>query len=140
MGGIILTVDGIVLKDGKVALVYRRNSPKGWALPGGFVEDDETLEEACKREVKEETGLEMKIIGGGNMNPFGIYDGPQRDPRGRAISVVYVGKASGGEFGAGSDAKKTKTVPLKEALSMDLCFDHNKILKDFGKVRYLYRC
>lgn len=129
-----IAVDGIVLKEGKLALVYRKNEPKGWALPGGFVEYDESLENAVKREVMEETGLKVAIKKSpGPSQEFSIYDDPERDPRGRTISVVFVCGVIQGEPVADSDAEKVQFFDLKEASRMDLVFDHGKILEDFRK-------
>ncbi|MFP4045925.1 MAG: NUDIX domain-containing protein [Candidatus Aenigmatarchaeota archaeon] len=132
MRDIKIAVDGIVLREEEVVLVYRKNYPKGWALPGGFVRSDETLEEACRREVREETGLEVNILAVKGPSPeFGVYDDPERDPRKRVVSVVYLCRAVGGELEAGSDARNVKTFSLEKALEADLQFDHNKILEDF---------
>src|SRR3989454_5744491 len=88
-----VTVDGLVLFDGKLVAIRRRNDPfRGMpALPGGFVELGETTVEAVVREVREETGLETKIL-----RLVGVFSDPKRDPRGHVISIVYELEATGG--------------------------------------------
>ena len=107
-----LTVDVIVVKDGCVLLVERGNPPfRGMlALPGGFVEYGETVEEAAAREVQEETGLVVKIEG-----LEGVFSDPCRDPRGHSVSVVFTARVSGGKLHYGDDAASAKFVPLKKA-------------------------
>ena len=84
-----LATDCIVADEaGNLVLIRRRNEPfKGsYALPGGFVEAGETIEDACRREVKEETNLEIY-----DMRLVGVYSGPGRDPRGHVVSVAFRG-------------------------------------------------
>jgi len=114
-----------------VVLVERKNPPVGLALPGGFVEVGERVEEAAVREMREETGLEVKLAG-----LLGVYSDPDRDPRFHVVSVVWVGDAEG-EPKAGSDAKEVKVFPLEEIPLEKLVFDHAKILKDF--LRFPFR-
>lgn len=136
MRDVSLAADGIVLKDGEVVLVYRKNYPEGWALPGGFLEEGETLAETCVREVKEEAGLKVEVVDQVGATPeFGIYDSPDRDPRGRTVTAVFVCKAVGGELKAETDAKEVDLFELEEALELDLQFDHRRILKDFYEFR-----
>ncbi|MCK5038278.1 MAG: NUDIX hydrolase, partial [Thermoplasmata archaeon] len=96
-----LTVDAIILIDDKLLLIQRGNDPfKGYyALPGGFVEYGERVEEAVEREVKEETGLDAEV-----QELIGVYSAPDRDPRGHTISVVFHLEVIGGELKAGDDA------------------------------------
>ena len=110
-------------KDGCVLLVERGNPPfRGMlALPGGFVEYGETVEEAAAREVQEETGLVVKIEG-----LEGVFSDPCRDPRGHSVSVVFTARVSGGKLHYGDDAASAKFVPLKKAKG--LAFDHDRIL------------
>ncbi len=75
-----LAVDCIIRLRDRVVLIYRRNEPKGWALPGGFVNYGETVEQAVVREVREETGLEL-----GNLQQFHVYSDPKRDRAGIAF-------------------------------------------------------
>ena len=120
-----LTVDGIVLRDGKILLIKRKNQPfEGkWALPGGFVEYGEKTENATVREVFEETGLMTKIN-----HLVGVYSDPNRDPRGHTVSIVYVLDICNGELKSGDDACDAKFFDLKNL--PDLSFDHEGIIKD----------
>src|SRR5689334_10761391 len=87
----IPTVDCIVeLPRDRIVLIRRKNPPEGWALPGGFVDEGETLHSACVREVKEETGLEVDLS-----EQFFTYSDPARDPRKHTLSTVYIGWAEG---------------------------------------------
>src|SRR6185436_18501234 len=84
----LLTTDCVAVDGkGRVLLVRRRHPPfKGkYALPGGFVEIGETVEEACRRELKEETGVKA-----GRLEPLGVYSDPERDPRGHICSVAFL--------------------------------------------------
>ncbi|MDI6809718.1 MAG: NUDIX hydrolase [Candidatus Eisenbacteria bacterium] len=114
----------IVLEGGKVLLIRRRNPPYGWALPGGFLEYGETLEECARREAFEETGLELR-----GLRQFGTYSDPGRDPRGHTVSTVFVAEAQG-KAAAGDDAADIGTFYL-DSLPDDIAFDHRKILDDF---------
>jgi 8-oxo-dGTP diphosphatase len=126
-----ITVDAIV--DAKikgihhVLLIQRGLEPfKGkWALPGGFVEMDELLETACKRELKEETGLEVKT-----MTQFKAFDSIERDPRHRTISIVfYVVIPDRKEVKGTDDASRAEWFPVDEL--PELAFDHKDILAEF---------
>ena len=119
-----LTVDALIIYEGKLVLVKRKNAPyQGrFALPGGFVEVGETVEEAVAREAKEETGLDIEII-----KLLGVYSDPSRDPRGHTVTICFLAKGSG-NLKAGSDAKETGLFGLNEI--PELAFDHNKIIKD----------
>jgi len=103
-----LAVDCIILIDGKVLLIHRRNPPHGWALPGGFVEYGETVEDAVRREMKEETGLDLA-----DLRQFRVYSDPARDPRGHVVSVVFAARGIG-KPEAGDDAKRYRLVNLNE--------------------------
>ena len=125
-----LAVDGVVrLWEGErfkgIVLVERRYEPLGYALPGGFVEVGETVEEAVLREVKEETGLDAQIV-----KLLGVYSEPNRDPRFHVVSVVFVLDASG-ELRGGDDAKKAVVFSLEDLPFDKIVFDHAKILKDY---------
>lgn len=122
-----LAVDCIILLDNKVLLIKRKNRPKGWALPGGFVNYGETVEAAVRREVKEETGLDIV-----DLNQFRVYSDPKRDPRGHCVSVVFVAKGKGNP-NAGDDAKDFCLVELQDVDKVKLVFDHPKILADYRK-------
>jgi len=123
------TVDIIIeidREDGKegIVLIERKNPPYGWALPGGFVDYGESLEEAAIREAKEETSLDIQL-----KNQFHTYSDPERDPRQHTISTVYVAKAQG-KPKAQDDAKKIGVFTEKE-INFPLAFDHQKILRDY---------
>ncbi|MBU4256746.1 MAG: NUDIX domain-containing protein, partial [Candidatus Thermoplasmatota archaeon] len=126
-----LTVDGIILHKNKVVLVRRKNSPfkDCYALPGGFVNYGETVENAVIREASEETGLETKI-----KNIFGVYSDPGRDPRGHTVTIVYELNVIAGKMKPGSDAKDVKLFSLNNL--PELAFDHKKILEDFKKTNF----
>lgn len=121
-----LTVDIIFEIDNGVLLIERKNEPHGWALPGGFVDYGETVENAAKREAKEETNLDAV-----NLHLFGVYSDPDRDPRFHTVSVVFLATARG-EYGivAGDDAVNARIFTEKE-LPDNIVFDHKKILKDY---------
>jgi len=125
-----LATDGIIeiYEDGDfkgIVLIERKNKPKGLALPGGFVDVGESVEDALVREMKEETNLDVIIS-----RVLGIYSDPARDPRFHTASVVYVAKAQGQPQG-GDDAKEAKLYTLKEIPLDQLVFDHAKIVKDY---------
>ncbi len=118
------TVDVVILLPGdRVVLVERRNEPRGWALPGGFVDEGETLAAAAVREAREETGLEVTLS-----EQFHAYSDPRRDPRQHTISTVYLGRADGAPRG-GDDAARAEAFPWT-ALPEGLVFDHPEILAD----------
>lgn len=128
--GPALTVDAVWVRAGKVLLVRRGRPPfRGrWALPGGFVERTETVEEAVVRELFEETGLR------GRTGPIvGVYSGPDRDPRRPTASVAFLIRGAGGPPSGGDDAASTEWVPLQRA--KHLAFDHDRILSDALRLR-----
>ena len=120
-----LTVDGVVLSDGKILLIKRKNDPfKGkWALPGGFVEYGEKVEDAVLREIREETGLMTGIN-----KIFGVYSDPNRDPRGHTVSIVFLLEIIAGDLKGSDDASDAKFFKLDEL--PDLSFDHEYIIND----------
>ena len=115
----------------KILLIERAHEPYAnmWALPGGFVDIDEDLISAAKRELKEETNLSAN-----NLIQLGAYGKVDRDPRGRTISIVYYTKLNKIESSimAGDDAKKTGWFSIKELPG--LAFDHSKIIEDSIKM------
>ncbi|MGE4357312.1 MAG: macro domain-containing protein [Candidatus Omnitrophota bacterium] len=121
----LITVDAIIEKEEGVVLVRRKNPPFGWALPGGFVDYGESLEEAVRREVKEETGLVVK-----NLVQFHTYSEPGRDPRFHTVSTVYIVQAEGNPQ-ANTDALEVKTFKFKDLEKVDFAFDHKKIIQDY---------
>jgi ADP-ribose pyrophosphatase YjhB (NUDIX family) len=124
-----LAVDCIVLIDHQLVLIRRRNPPLGWALPGGFVNYGETVEQAVQREVKEETGLDLI-----DLEQFRVYSDPKRDPRGHCVSVVFVGRGQG-KPAAGDDAGDIRLVNLNELDRIELVFDHRQIIEDYIRSR-----
>lgn len=126
-----LTVDAIVFVKEKqsvsVLLIERGNEPfkNQWALPGGFINMDETLEEACKRELFEETGLKAD-----KMTQFKTYDAIHRDPRHRTISVVYFTELIEKQPVKGNDdAARAEWFSIKKLPK--LAFDHGQIVEEF---------
>lgn len=107
-----------------IVLIKRKNPPYGWALPGGFVDYGESLEEAAIREAKEETSLDIKL-----KSQLHTYSDPERDPRQHTISTVYVAEAAG-EPKAQDDASEIG-VFTQEEINFPLAFDHQKILADY---------
>lgn len=109
-----------------IILIERKNEPRGWAIPGGFVDYGESLEEAAVREAREETSLCVELEG-----QLKTYSMPKRDPRKHTISTVFIAKAKG-NFKAADDAVNAK-VFTKETLPENLVFDHRTILQDYFK-------
>ena len=125
----IPTVDVIIETAGGIVLIERKNEPKGWALPGGFVDYGETLEAAATREAREETRLEVT-----DLRLLGCYSEPARDPRQHTITTVFIATASGTPVAA-DDAADVVVFPLS-ALPDHLCFDHRRILDDYLKTAF----
>jgi 8-oxo-dGTP diphosphatase len=126
-----LTVD-LIIELGvskKLVLIRRKNPPYGWALPGGFVDEGETVEEAARREALEETSLHVELI-----RQFHVYSDPRRDPRGHTVSVVFIAKADGVPHGA-DDASEARLF-TKDSLPLELAFDHGAILEDYFTGHY----
>jgi len=118
------TVDVVILLPGdRVVLVHRKNPPLGWALPGGFVDEGEKLEDAAVREAREETGLAVVLS-----EQFLAYSDPRRDPRRHTVSAVFLGRAAG-EPAGGDDAAEARAFAWG-ALPSPLAFDHAEILAD----------
>jgi len=100
--------------------------PNRWALPGGFIHQDETLDECAKRELEEETGIKA-----GSIKQFMNFSAPERDPRRRTISVAYIAIQSSDKLTikAGSDAKNVSWFEISK-IPKNLAFDHNTIIKE----------
>jgi len=111
-----------------IVLIERRFPPYGWAIPGGFVDVGETLEQAAVREAAEETCLQVTLLA-----LLGCYSAPFRDPRGHTVSVVYVAQAAGVPRAA--DDAKNVGIYTRETLPNLLAFDHALILDDYFQFR-----
>ncbi len=129
------TSDAVIYrkKNGEyeILLIQRKNPPfQGkFALPGGFVEYGESVEEACIREAKEETNMNVKIE-----KLIGVYSKPDRDPRGHTITVAFLCSTEDLTPSAGDDANNAKFFKISEILNMELAFDHKKIIEDALKI------
>lgn len=123
--GPYVTVDALIELPEGIVVIRRSNPPFGWALPGGFVDYGESLEDAVKREAKEETDLDLTEI-----RQFHSYSDPRRDPRFHTVGTVFIAKANG-KPRAGDDAAGLKVVSLKELEKLDFAFDHKKIIQDY---------
>ena len=121
-----LMVDAIVEKEGKVLLVKRKKDPfkDKWSFPGGKVDNNERVEDAVKREVREETSLDIELT-----DILGVYSDPNRDPRGHRVTTVFIANVEAGEPKEGSDAASVQWFPINDEL--ELAFDHNKILNHY---------
>lgn len=122
------TVDVIIELETGIVLIERQNAPHGWALPGGFVDEGESVEQAAMREALEETGLEVSLTA-----LLGVYSDPRRDPRKHTLSVVYIAHASG-KLIAGDDAGKVMVLSWQDD-PPPLAFDHAQILADYRRYR-----
>ena len=129
----LLTVDAVIFdRRGRLLLIRRKNAPFAglYALPGGFVDLGETVEAACRRELREETHIEA-----GKLALVGVYSDPARDSRGHTCSVAFVGKAKTTRAKAGDDAASTEWVA--DWARAAFAFDHAAIVSD--AVRLLRR-
>ena len=125
--GPYITVDVIIELPEGIVVIERSKPPYGLALPGGFVDYGETLEEAVIRETKEETNLDLK-----DLRQFHTYSDPSRDPRFHTISTVFTAQGRGNpKFG--DDAKGLKIIPYNDLLTFDYAFDHKKAIGDYVK-------
>jgi ADP-ribose pyrophosphatase YjhB (NUDIX family) len=123
-----LTVDVIIEKGDKIVIIRRKNEPKGLALPGGFVNEGEIIEERAIIEAKEETSLNVEL-----KEILGVYSDPKRDPRLHTVTPVFIGKPVKGRVKGGDDAADAFWMNIKEIESHDFAFDHKKILLDYLK-------
>ena len=130
-----VTVDVVILtmaeRTLQVLLVRRGEAPfEGmWAIPGGFKRPTETLDEAAKRELVEETGVEVATL----LAQFGAYGDPERDPRMNVVTVAYLAVVRDvGEVVGGTDAAEAALMPVSVVLNedLDLAFDHRRIVQD----------
>ncbi|WP_415238329.1 2-dehydropantoate 2-reductase [Seleniivibrio woodruffii] len=125
-----LTADVIARKGNSILLIERMNEPFGWAIPGGFVDYGEKVEDAAVRELFEETGIKTDSI-----ELLGIYSDPKRDKRGHTATAVYFTDTEQ-EPKAGDDAKNAAFFPL-DSLPDNLAFDHKQIISDYIKKVYI---
>ena len=129
---IFVTVDAVIIKkktDNQLLLIKRKNEPYKdcWALPGGFVDENEDLEVAAKRELEEETQIKTD-----SLQQFGTFGKPFRDPRGHMISVAYFGEVPENTIAiASDDAKEVAWFPINEL--PNLAFDHQEIIENAFK-------
>ena len=127
------TVDIIIeLRDRQhrpIVLIERRNEPFGWAIPGGFVDYGESVEAAAMREAKEEVQLDVTLV-----EQFYVYSDPGRDPRKHTLSIVFLATAVGPPIAA-DDAKGVAVFQPWE-IPKNLCFDHDRILRDYWHYRH----
>ena len=128
----LLTVDAVILYEGnKIVLIRRKNPPYQGelALPGGFVDIGETVENACIREAREETNVNVKIN-----KLIGVFSDPKRDPRGHTVTVAFLCEPEDkkSEPKALDDAEALEIVPLSKISSLKIAFDHMDIIKASG--------
>ena len=118
------TVDILIEFQGGIVLIERERPPHGFAIPGGFVDEGESVEQAAIREAKEETSLDVELT-----DLLYVYSDPRRDPRQHTLSTVFLAKGHG-ELEAGDDAKKVMI--LKPGMEVPaLVFDHGAIYQDY---------
>jgi 8-oxo-dGTP diphosphatase len=115
-------------RPGTLVFIERRHEPRGWALPGGFVDEGEYVADAAVREAKEETGLDVELV-----ELFHVYSNPLRDPRKHTASTVFIARAIGEP--AGSDDASDARVCALDALPSPLAFDHATIVADYVRYR-----
>ncbi len=121
-----IAADVIAEIGDQIVLIERKNFPYGWALPGGFVDFGETVEQAAVREAREEISLDVELRA-----LLGVYSRPDRDPRGQTITVVYVARASGTPRAA-DDAKNVALFSPRNPPA-PLAFDHAEVLADYAR-------
>lgn len=127
-----ITVDTVIFdkssdENKKFILIKRKNEPfkDQWAIPGGFVEYGETVENAAIREAKEETGIDIEL-----KELFNVYSKPDRDPRDHTITIVYLATGNINDRKAGSDAEDIMLCSFEVLSSLKIAFDHERILTD----------
>ena len=123
----------VTREDGKrgIILIERKNPPYGWAIPGGFVDYGESLEQAAVREAKEETSLDIQLE-----HQMHTYSDPSRDPRKHTISTVFIASAKGTPV-AQDDAKEIG-IFTEDEITFPLTFDHRRILDDYFTFRRIH--
>jgi 8-oxo-dGTP diphosphatase len=128
----LLTVDAVILYESdKIVLIRRKNPPYQGelALPGGFVDIGETVENACIREAREETNLNVQIN-----KLIGVFSDPKRDPRGHTVTIAFLCEPliESSKPKAQDDAASLEIVPLSKVSSLTMAFDHMDIIKASG--------
>ena len=128
----LLTVDAIILyEDDNLVLIRRKNPPYQGelALPGGFVDIGETVENACIREAREETNINIKIV-----KLIGVFSDPKRDPRGHTVTLAFLCEPADKKSNpkAQDDAAALEIISLSKISSLKLAFDHLDIIKASG--------
>lgn len=121
-----IAADVIIEIDTRILLIERKNFPFGWAIPGGFVEFGETVEQTAVREAREETSLEVELRA-----LLGVYSRPDRDPRGQTVTIVYIGRGVGNPRAA-DDAQNVELFQ-PDLLPSTIAFDHREILADYRR-------
>lgn len=123
--GPYVTTDIIIEMPEGIVIIERTNPPFGWALPGGFLDRGESLEQSARREAMEETGLLLD-----ELKQFHTYSDPSRDPRFQTVTTVFTAKGRGTPC-AGDDAKGLKVVPFSQLRSLEYAFDHGKVIDEY---------
>jgi ADP-ribose pyrophosphatase YjhB (NUDIX family) len=123
--GPYVTVDIIIELEEGIVLIERSNPPYGWALPGGFLDYGESLEQAAAREAKEETNLDLV-----NLRQFHTYSKPGRDPRFQTVSTVFIAQGKGTPR-FGDDAKNLKVARYEDLFKLEYAFDHKDIIREY---------
>jgi len=112
-----------------IVLILRKNVPRKWAIPGGFLDYGESVEDCAVREAKEETCLDVELI-----KQFHVYSDPSRDPRKHTITVVFIAKAEGDPYP--DDDAEDIGIFTKDSVPEGLAFDHNRIIEDYFSKKY----
>ena len=120
----IPVVDVIIRVDDGIILIKRKKQPRGWALCGGIILEGERAEETAAREALQETSLVVD-----NIQQFGVYSDPDRDPRAHTISIVFT--ADGNGFPVGDNDSEDIGIFTEDKLPSPLAFDHEEILQDY---------
>ena len=119
-----VAADTIIRYGGGIVLIERKNEPAGWAIPGGFVEIGESVEEAAVREAREETSLDVTLL-----EQFYVYSKPGRDPRFQTVTIVFIGTGVGNLKGR-DDARRAEVFG-PDNLPDHIAFDHREIINDY---------
>lgn len=131
------TTDVIITREEAILVVKRKRNPfkDELAIPGGFINENETVEQAAVREIMEETALPIRL-----KEILGVYSDPKRDPRKHIITTVFIGEIIGNkkiEPVAGDDASAIKWISIGSISDFKFAFDHKKILNDFVRWKHM---